>query len=91
MIIRGQSLSFSVLGRLPNGVTVEKMKEGVVRVARNPLIKEILRDYGYIEHYGMGVRHRIIKSMRTHNGTEPDLVEQEDRFVVRPWKERRQA
>lgn len=40
-------------GRLPNGVTVEKMREGVVRVARNELIKEILRDYGYIEHYGM--------------------------------------
>ena len=29
-------------GRLPNGVTVEKMKEGVVRVARNELLKEIL-------------------------------------------------
>ena len=73
-------------GRLPNGVTVEKMKEGVVRVAHNDLLKEILRDYGYIEHYGMGVRNRIIESMRTHNGTEPDLVEQEDRFVVRLWK-----
>ena len=77
-------------GRLPNGVTVEKMKEGVVRVARNELLKEILRDYGYVEHYGMGVRHRIIESMRGHNGTEPDLIEQEDRFVVRLWKEARQ-
>lgn len=77
-------------GRLPNGVTVEKMKEGVVRVARNELLKEILRDYGYIEHYGMGVRYRIIESMRAHNGTDPDLVEEEDRFIVRLWKERRQ-
>ena len=34
-------------GRLPNGVTVEKMREGVVRVARNELLKEILRDYRY--------------------------------------------
>ncbi len=41
-------------GGLPNGVTVEKMREGVVRVARNELLKEILRDYRYIEHYGMG-------------------------------------
>ena len=78
-------------GRLPNGVTVEKMKGGVVRVARNGLLKEILRDYRYIEHQGMGVRTRIIESMRSHNGTEPDLVEEEDRFVVRLWKERRQA
>jgi ATP-dependent DNA helicase RecG len=74
-------------GRLPNGVTVEKMKVGVVRVARNELLKEILRDYGYVEHYGMGVRNRIIQSMRAHNGTEADLVEEEDRFIVRLWKE----
>ena len=77
-------------GRLPNGVTVEKMREGVVRVARNELLKEILRDYGYIEHQGMGVRNRIIESMRLHNGTKPDLEEQDDRFVVRLWKENRQ-
>ena len=75
-------------GRLPNGVTVEKMKEGVVRVARNELLKEILRDYGYIEHFGMGVRKRIIQSMRDHNGTDPDLIEDEDRFKVCLWKQR---
>ncbi|MDE0305324.1 MAG: putative DNA binding domain-containing protein [Albidovulum sp.] len=73
-------------GRLPNGVTVEKMKEGVVRVARNELLKEILRDYRYVEHHGMGVRNRIIDSMRDHNGTEPDLEEGDDRFLVRLWK-----
>ena len=78
-------------GRLPNGVTVEKMKEGVVRVARNGLLKDILRDYGYIEHFGMGVRTRIIESVRRHNGTEPDLVEEDDRFMVRLWKAPRQT
>ena len=78
-------------GRLPNGVTVEKMKEGVVRVARNELLKEILRDYRYIEHYRMGVRNRIINSIRRHNGTEPDLVEGDDRFMVRLWKAIRQS
>lgn len=69
-------------GRLPNGVSVEKMKEGL-RAARNELLKEILRDYGYVEHLGMGVRNRIIRSMREHNGTEPDLIEEESRFTVR--------
>ena len=73
-------------GRLPNGVTVEKMREGVVRVARNKLLKEILRDYRCIEHQGMSVRNRIIESMRQHNGTEPDLEETDDRFLVRLWK-----
>lgn len=77
-------------GRLPNGVTVEKIKEGL-RAARNELLKEILRDYGYVEHLGMGVRNRIIQSMRAHNGTEPDLIEEEYRFIVRLWKEPRAA
>jgi len=77
-------------GRLPNGVTVEKMREGL-RAARNELLKETLRDYGYVEHLGMGVRNRIIQSMRAHNGTEPDLIEEEHRFIVRLWKERTSA
>lgn len=72
-------------GRLPNGVTVAKMAEGV-RAARNELVKEILRDYGYVDHQGMGVRKRIIGSMRAHNGTEPDLIENDSRFTVRLWK-----
>lgn len=74
-------------GRLPNTVTVEKMKQGY-RAARNELLKEVLRDYGYVEHRGMGVRNKIIKSMIQHNGTEPGLVEEEDRFKVVLWKER---
>ena len=75
-------------GRLPNGVSVDKMREGC-RAARNELVKEILRDYGYVEHLGMGVRNRIVRSMREHNGTEPDLIEDENRFTVRLWKEAR--
>jgi len=77
-------------GRLPNTVTVDKMKQGF-RAARNELLKEVLRDYGYVEHRGMGVRNKIIAGMREHNGTEPDLVEEEDRFTVRLWKEQRPA
>ena len=73
-------------GRLPNGITVEKMRQGIVRVARNELLKEIIRDYRYMEYPGMGVRNRIIASMLEHNGTDPDLEEQDDRFVVRLWK-----
>ncbi|MGH7600604.1 MAG: ATP-binding protein [bacterium] len=72
-------------GRLPNSVTIEKMKQGY-RTARNELIKEVLRDYGYVESRGMGVRNRIIAGMRAHNGTESDLIEEESRFIVRLWK-----
>lgn len=75
-------------GQLPNGMTVENMKEGM-RAARNGLLKDVLRDYRYVEHFGMGVRNRIILAMRDHNGTEVDLVEDEQRFTVRLWKDAR--
>jgi len=59
-------------GRLPNGVTVEGMKLGV-RAARNELIKDVMRDYGYLEHMGLGVPRKIIRGMREFNGTEPEF------------------
>jgi ATP-dependent DNA helicase RecG len=77
-------------GRLPNTVTVPKMRAGY-RASRNELIKEVLRDDRYIEATGLGVPRKIIEGMRVHNGTEPDLVEEEHRFIVRLWKERRTA
>lgn len=77
-------------GRLPNTVTVEKMRAGY-RASRNELIKEVLRDYRYIEATGLGVPRRILAGMRAHNDTEPDLVEKDDRFLVCLWKERKEA
>lgn len=71
-------------GRLPNTVTVDKMRAGY-RASRNELIKEVLRDYRYIETTGLGVPRKIIEGMKIHNGSEPDLVEEESRFLVRLW------
>ncbi len=73
-------------GRLPNGITTERMRIGC-RGARNQLLKDTMRDYGYLEHMGMGVPRKILKSMRESNGTEPDLIEEGERFLVRLWKE----
>jgi len=53
---------------------------------RNELIKEVLRDYRFIEASGLGVPRKIIKGMLEHNGKYPDLIEEEDRFIVRLWK-----
>jgi len=72
-------------GRLPNTVTVAKMRAGY-RASRNELIKEVLRDYRYVEATGLGVPRKIVAGMRAHNGTEPDLIEEEERFIVRLWK-----
>lgn len=63
----------------------KKMKTGY-RAARNELLREVFRDYRYIEASGMGVPRKIIRGMREHNGTEPDLIESDDRFTVRLWK-----
>ena len=53
------------------------------RSARNELLKDIMRDYGYLESMGMGVPRKIIRGMKAHNGTEPDLVEKHERFTLR--------
>ena len=71
-------------GRLPNGITPQRMRAGC-RAARNQLLKDVMRDYGYLEHMGMGVPRKIVKLMRERNGTEPDLIEEEERFTVRLW------
>jgi ATP-dependent DNA helicase RecG len=75
-------------GRLPNGITTERMRTGC-RAARNQLLKDTMRDYGYLEHMGMGVPRKILKLVRENNGTEPDLIEDGERFIVRLWKERK--
>ena len=69
-------------GRLLNEVTVERMRAGYRR-ARNELLRDVMRDYGYMKHIGMGVPREIVRVMRDHNGTEPDLVAGTDRFTVR--------
>ncbi|HKU82356.1 MAG TPA: ATP-binding protein, partial [Candidatus Tumulicola sp.] len=69
-------------GRLPNGITIDRMRTGC-RAARNQLVKDIMRDYGYVENIGLGVPRKIIKGMRQHNSTDPDLLEAGEQFTVR--------
>ena len=85
LAIYADRLEIQSPGRLPNAVTVEGMKAGM-RYARNQTLVNVMRDYGYVEARGMGVRNRIVPGMRAHNGTEPDLIEEEHRFTVRLWK-----
>ena len=75
-------------GRLPNTVTVEKMRTGC-RAARNELTRDVLRDYRYVEASGLGVPRKIVAGMRAH--TDPDLIEEEHRFTVRLWKSARRG
>lgn len=72
-------------GRLTNGITPARMRSGC-RSARNELLKDVMRDYGYLEHMGMGIPRKIVPSMRDHNGTDPELVEEDEGFTLRLWK-----
>ncbi|MGH3922799.1 MAG: ATP-binding protein [Pseudonocardiaceae bacterium] len=68
-------------GRLPNGVTVERMLAGT-RAARNELLKDVMRDYGYLEHMGLGVPRKIVRGMQEFNGSEPEFVVGEESLTV---------
>ena len=82
LVVYSDRLEVVSPGRLANGVTTEAMRAGV-RTARNPMLKDVMRDYGYVEHMGLGVPRKIVRGMREHNGTDPELVEAHERFTVR--------
>ncbi len=68
-------------GALQNSMTVEKMIAGQ-RSPRNTLIVEALRDYGYVDARGMGVRSKIIPLLQQHNGTTPEFEATEDYLKI---------
>jgi ATP-dependent DNA helicase RecG len=72
-------------GRLPNGITPERMRVGC-RAARNQLLKDTMRDYGYLENMGLGIPRKIIPGMRHHNGTEPELIVDGEQFTLRLFR-----
>jgi ATP-dependent DNA helicase RecG len=64
-------------GALQNSMTVEKMLAGQ-RSARNPIIVEVMRDYGYVEHRGMGVRRKIVPLTREYAGRDASFEATDD-------------
>lgn len=73
-------------GGLPNTVTVDSIKSGM-RYARNQILVNAMRDYGYVDARGMGIRNKVIPRMLEHNGTVPEFIAEENRFIVRLWKD----
>ncbi len=64
-------------GALPNSMNIDKMKAGR-RTPRNALILKVLRDYGYVDARGMGVRMKIIPLTLRFTGKEPVFEATED-------------
>lgn len=70
-------------GTLQNSMTIEKMLAGQ-RSPRNPIIVEIMRDYGYVDMRGMGVRRKIVPLTREYTGQDAqfDLTDDYLRVVI---------
>ncbi len=68
-------------GALHGSMTVGKVLAGG-RSARNPAIVGVLRDYGYVDEGGMGVRGRIVPLLAEHGGTEPEFIVTEDHLRI---------
>lgn len=68
-------------GALQNSMTIEKVLAGQ-RSPRNPIIVEVLRDYGYVDARGMGVRNKIVPLMLEGNGVRPDFEATEDHVRI---------
>lgn len=50
-------------------MTIEKMLAGQ-RSPRNSIIVDIMRDYGYVDARGMGVRRKIVPLTREYAGKD---------------------
>lgn len=64
-------------GAFQNSMTIEKMLAGQ-RSPRNTIIMEVLRDYGYVDHRGMGICTKVIPLMKKINHVEPIFEATED-------------
>ena len=74
-------------GGLHNSMTVEKMIAGR-RCARNNILMEIMRDYGYMDHRGMGIRSKVLPLLKAHKHPEPSFEANEDHLKITLYRKR---
>jgi ATP-dependent DNA helicase RecG len=77
----GDRLELTSPGALQNSMTVAKMLAGQ-RSQRNPIMVEIMRDYGYVDARGMGVRRKIVPLTRDYAGKEAKFELTDDYLCV---------
>ena len=77
-------------GGLHNSMTVEKMIAGR-RYARNNILMEIMRDYGYVDYRGMGIRSKVLPLLKTHKHPEPGFEANEDYLKTTLYRKRIEA
>ena len=66
-------IEITSFGRLPNTLTVEKIKAGQ-QYPRNPILIKTAKDYKFIEDRGLGIRRQVLPIMRQMGFKEPVFV-----------------
>jgi len=66
-------------GGLPEGMTKELL--GTLSIQRNPVIYQLLKDYGYMEGIGSGIS-KIIRTMKEKNLREPSFLISKEFFRI---------
>jgi ATP-dependent DNA helicase RecG len=77
LVIYANRLEVTSPGPLPNTMTIEKMIAGQ-RSPRNTILVDVLRDYGYVDARGMGIRNKVIPLVRAMSGIDPVFEETDD-------------
>ena len=77
-------IEFHSPGKLPNTVTIDKMKIGV-SYSRNPFLVKYMENLRYIDQLGRGIP-MIIKNMKRLGAKEPELKEIGEEFVLTLYK-----
>ena len=74
-------------GGLHNSMTVEKMIAGL-RYSRNTVLMETMRDYGYVDYRGMGIRSKVLPLLKAHKHPEPTFEANEDHLKTTLYRKR---
>jgi Predicted transcriptional regulator containing an HTH domain and an uncharacterized domain shared with the mammalian protein Schlafen len=77
-------IEFHSPGRLPNTVTIDKMKVGI-SYARNPFLVKYMENLRFIDQLGRGIP-MILKSMKEAGAKEPLLQELGEEFILTVYK-----
>ncbi|MCP5503332.1 MAG: putative DNA binding domain-containing protein [Leptospiraceae bacterium] len=74
-------IEFESAGRLPNTLTIEKIKIGQ-KYPRNPILVQYAQYLNLMEHKGLGIRKVVLAELKKHGFAEPIFQETEDSFCV---------
>lgn len=84
LVIYDDRLELINTGLLPEGITLEQLKEDHSSHPRNPYITNVFNKRGFIEAMGMGTQTIIDTCLKGEMKT-PEFFEQGGTFVVRLW------